>query len=296
MYGIPYKGSKRKLAQEILNFIKERHPDCEYFYDLFGGGGAVSLCASNIFNNVFYNELDSGVANLFNFLLNNNVPDNWYQWVCREKFHGEKNLPTPYGGMIKQCWSFGNNGDSYLFSEYNENLKRPLHNVIVNLCENSLKELEDRHSIQIPNELLSGDVPINQRRLDTMRYVKSKIGRIDLEPLERLQQLKVLQQLEKFPHLKNITCTNLSYEAVPIDTPPENTIIYIDPPYRDTAKYSHSIDYDNLWAWVKDSPYTIYISEYECPFNLVYSIPHKSCFSATNNSKPVKEKLFCNKG
>ena len=43
MIGIPYMGSKRKLASEIVSFILERHPKTKYVWDLFGGGGAISF-------------------------------------------------------------------------------------------------------------------------------------------------------------------------------------------------------------------------------------------------------------
>lgn len=38
MAGIPYMGSKRKLAHRIVDVIFNRH-NSEKFYDLFGGGG-----------------------------------------------------------------------------------------------------------------------------------------------------------------------------------------------------------------------------------------------------------------
>ena len=41
--GIPYMGSKRKLASDILHFITSRHNNIDTFYDLFGGGGSVLL-------------------------------------------------------------------------------------------------------------------------------------------------------------------------------------------------------------------------------------------------------------
>ena len=50
MEGIPYMGSKRKLAHRIVDVIFNRH-NSEKFYDLFGGGGAVSFAALSQFNN-----------------------------------------------------------------------------------------------------------------------------------------------------------------------------------------------------------------------------------------------------
>lgn len=58
--GIPYMGSKRKLASDILHFITSRHTGLTDFYDLFGGGGSVSFTAIRDYRfNVHYNELNS---------------------------------------------------------------------------------------------------------------------------------------------------------------------------------------------------------------------------------------------
>lgn len=40
-YGIPYMGSKNRIAEWILNHI----PSADNFYDLFCGGCAVTHCA-----------------------------------------------------------------------------------------------------------------------------------------------------------------------------------------------------------------------------------------------------------
>jgi site-specific DNA-adenine methylase len=66
---IPYMGSKRKLASEILHFITSRHNGLTDFYDLFGGGGAVSFTAIKDYRfNVHYNELNSHIFHLVEYL------------------------------------------------------------------------------------------------------------------------------------------------------------------------------------------------------------------------------------
>lgn len=52
-YGIPYMGSKQKLVDKIVPFILNRHPDTTHFYDLFGGGGSISLYARRIGDGVY---------------------------------------------------------------------------------------------------------------------------------------------------------------------------------------------------------------------------------------------------
>ena len=61
MEGIPYMGSKRKLAHRIVDVIFNRH-NSEKFYDLFGGGGlfrqtAVSCCFLSLIINTLKNNL-----------------------------------------------------------------------------------------------------------------------------------------------------------------------------------------------------------------------------------------------
>lgn len=51
-YGIPYTGSKSKIADEIISVL----PSGDRFVDLFGGGAAMSECAllSGKYESVFY--------------------------------------------------------------------------------------------------------------------------------------------------------------------------------------------------------------------------------------------------
>ena len=50
-YGMPYMGNKSKVIEKL----QKHFPAAENFYDLFGGGGAVSHCVSQSgkFKNVF---------------------------------------------------------------------------------------------------------------------------------------------------------------------------------------------------------------------------------------------------
>ena len=72
------------------------------------------------------------------------------------------------------------------------------------------------------------------------------------------------------------------------------TIIYLDPPYFNTAKYQKDICYEAFLNYVKNSPYKIYMSSYSLPFNLVKTFEHRSTLSSIANNK-VKENLYCNR-
>jgi hypothetical protein len=65
--GLPYMGSKRKLAGKIVDTIlRDQGGKIERFYDLFGGGGSVSFAALSrpSIGEVYYNEINAGVVSL----------------------------------------------------------------------------------------------------------------------------------------------------------------------------------------------------------------------------------------
>lgn len=83
---------------------------------------------------------------------------------------------------------------------------------------------------------------------------------------------------------------------------PDNSIIYCDPPYKDTKQYSTSanFDHDRFWEWCRQKSkqgHTVFISEYQAPadFRCVWEKPLKSSLSANGmigGNKNSVEKLF----
>jgi site-specific DNA-adenine methylase len=265
---VPYMGSKRKLAPQILNHIIQQNPNCKYIYDLFGGGGAVSFMALQYpqIKTVFYNELNTGVCELLRKIQKNGVTDDFYQWIDRETFNKHKNDNTWFSGLVKTCWSFGNNQKCYLFGKEVEEIKREAHFYL--FANGYNKTVATRVAL------------IKQFKQD-----KNIIGEFEVERLQSLESLERLESLE---------ISNLSYEQVKITTPISETVIYLDPPYKSTVKYQHDINHNYLLEWIKASPYKIYLSSYE--FYGLYechSMQHRSTLSSTANNR-VEEKLFCN--
>ena len=296
MLGIPYMGSKRKLAKPIIDYIVANNPKAVYFYDLFGGGGAISFEAlkRKQFKKVFYNELNTGVCELLKKIRTDGVTPEFYKWVSREEFDTHKNDDTWYGGLLATCWSFGGNQRSYLFSAKIEEDKRLLHEVVVNKCKVARTALKERTGLYIEDNYLE-DTDIQKRRIKVMQLVKAQIGRCDLQQLQQLEQLQQLQRLERLQRLEQLEINNKSAFDFPIDTDPEETVIYLDPPYENTADYQESLSHKELYAWIeKNSDFKIYLSSYASPLPLVAEFMHRSTLSATANNKVV-EKLFCNK-
>ena len=136
--GIPYMGSKRKLASEILKVITQRHEGISDFYDLFGGGGSVSFTAVKNYNfKTHYNELNRHIFSLVEYLKNNKILEpKFYEWIDRETFFEQINKSNEdadwFSGYVMSCWSFGNNQKSYLYGENIQEDKFHAHNLIVN--------------------------------------------------------------------------------------------------------------------------------------------------------------------
>lgn len=307
--GIPYMGSKRKIAKPLIDYMLNSNPNAKYFYDLFGGGGAMSFEAlqRKRFKKVFYNEFNEAIVNLLIKIKTDGVTSEFYEWIDRETFNKYKDENCWKSGLVKTCWSFGNNQNGYLFGSNIEENKRLLHEIIVNRCNASRKQFEAITGLYIDNFYLKSD-GIQDRRIKIQNLFsnmdkdfKNKIKdyanivgsvRSISQQLERMQQLERLQRVQQLEHLE---LTNLSYEQVKIETPINETIIYCDPPYKGTEKYQKNIDHEKFLEWIKNSPYKIYVSSYEFDLPCVFELSHRSSLSATNNSKKVVEKLFCNK-
>lgn len=279
--GIPYMGSKRKIAREIVNYILEYNPNCKYFYDLFGGGGAISLEALQRVNHVFYNDLNTGVVELFK-MISKTIPRKCYEWVSREKFFECYKDSDWYGGYVKSCWSFANDQQHYLYGKSIEEFKMKLHEIVVN------KSMEYANEYNIPLEFLNYST-IEERRLGVRRLGVRRLGE-----LEHLERLNLLIKINKFLTTvdREITFSNLSYEQIEIDTPTEETVIYLDPPYKGTRKYQLDANHEQLYSYIESSPYKVYLSEYDSPLRVVKEINHISTFK---NNKRVVERLYCNR-
>ena len=295
---VPYMGSKNKIALPLLKEMLNVKPNARYFYDLFGGGGSMSFAASEIGLIAHYNELQTSLVEFIDYVfdrLKNGLigqyglfPDDFYDFIDRDEFMRLRDDDSIKGQFARICYSFGNNQKDYLFGRNIEPQKHLVHNIVMFRCEESLKKMNGLLGLDIK----ISDLPTwNERRLDFRRQVKDK----RYEQLERLQQLQQLQQLERLEPV--FTTTNLSYKDVKINTPIDETIIYLDPPYRNTTKYieGKDFDYKELDQWFLDNKYTCFMSEYNAPHSAIYEIDKTSLLDHSKEKRVVvKEKLFWN--
>lgn len=255
-YGVPYKGSKNAIARWVVDNL----PAGERLVDLFAGGCAVTHCAalSGKWKSFLVNDIND-IPQMFVDAIHGKYKDD-YRWVSREEFFLLKEA-DPY---IRQCWSFGFGGNSYLYSKEVEAYKKAVH---YSLTAKTVHEryVWHRRAVRELIELL------NNRLLDLKHSG-------DCENLERLQSLESLQS---------------DYRAVPLR---DGDIVYCDIPYRGTsAEYCKGFDYEAFYDWCAAQTVPVYISEYTMPeerFECVAQIERCGHLSATNNANRKMEKLF----
>jgi site-specific DNA-adenine methylase len=307
--GIPYMGSKRKLASDILQKITQRHSGITDFYDLFGGGGSISFTAIRDYRfKVHYNELNKHIYSLVQYLKDNKeLEPKFYEWVTREEFHKQINKTNEeadwYSGFVMSCWSFGNSQSSYLYGADIEQQKRMLHELIVNKCKKSILEFEKITEVKVEDYFLRGD-NVQERKNQFTRILKKletnqfyRTFNQDIQNQTLFQQLARIQHLgaiQNLQNLQNLQITNTSYENVLIN-PNGNPIIYCDIPYKGTGEYKEGgFNHDAFYEWFANLDYPCYLSEYDAPFEKIEMFAHRSSLSATNNKKKVFESIFWN--
>ena len=305
-YGLPYKGSKNKLAPKIF----ELFPQKKNFYDLFCGGCAMTHYGMlhNKFEKFIINDINPMCPTLFVYAINGKFK-NEIRWISREDF---LNSNEPY---VKYCWSFGNNLRSYLYGEEIEPYKKACHYAIVFDDFSLIKELCPE-VYGVTKEALNGIKNIKKRRLafgpSVIKELK-RLGDWDLvqnnplyksahwrsgkldgknNDLERLQSLERLERLQSLESLQRLEQFSTDYQNVEIY---KDSVIYCDIPYEGTEVYNGiDFDFERFYSWCEKQTEPVFISSYKMPedrFVCIATFEHRSTLSATANNK-VLEKVF----
>lgn len=270
---MPYMGSKNQIAKWVIEHL----PKKENLYDLFGGGGAITHCAyeSGKFENIIYNEKNELVFNGFKMAVGGGYKHE-NRWISREEFNKLKNK-DPY---VAICFSFGNDLRSYAYSKDKEKYKKALHYAI---CYSDFSFLENL-GVNIDHNLAG--------RLKITSAIKELSCLESFKRLQRLQSLERLESLESLERLQHLDLTNKDYADVQIK---ENSVIYCDPPYKNTHKYRVDFNYENFYEWCGKQKQLVIISEYAMPQDRFICIAEKekrSLMCKDDNTTKKIEKLF----
>ena len=101
---------------------------------------------------------------------------------------------------------------------------------------------------------------------------------------------------KQIPNLQGVEFRSGDYRDLQV---PEESIIYCDPPYANTAEYRRSLNHDEFWQWCRERVYDghkVYISEYQAPedFVKIWEKPLRNNMSS--DKRKATEKLFIYEG
>ena len=291
-YGLPYRGSKSRIAPEIVGHL----PSGAVFYDLFCGGCAVTHAAmlSGRWARFVVNDLQGDMTELFVNAANGKYR-NEDRWISREDFLSQKDADA----YVRVCWSFGNNGKSYLYGRAIEPYKRALHHAVVfgdfaplselcpevvDSCRAALSGVEERSARRVEigravvRWLKANGTPEMLLNNPLYKSCRFKQGR-----LERLERLQSLERLERY---------STDYRDVPIE---DGGVVYCDPPYKGAGGYvTGAFDHDAFYDWVRNAEFPVYVSEYSMPedFIPVWEKPVAVLANQKGSDGKVTERLY----
>lgn len=98
-------------------------------------------------------------------------------------------------------------------------------------------------------------------------YIKQRMQRLQnlqlFESMQRLQSLQRLQNMQNLQSLQSLQSLQKSYDEVHIE---ENSVIYCDPPYNNTAQYvTGDFDTNAFFEWCRKQTELVVVSEYDAP-------------------------------
>lgn len=273
IYGLPYRGSKNKIAKWIVDLL----PPGKVFVDLFSGGGAIThaVLLSGKWKHIIMNDANGWSPMLFMQAVKGELSKR-NDWVSRDRFIKEKDIDP----FIKLFWSFWNDGESYLYGKHIEPLKKAAHLAIYEDDYRALKELG------VTDITLNGkDIykRYQQYRKQMSHYwqngkctLQQKIKRI--ESIERLKRLESIERLESL----SISISYKDYKKVYI---PKDAIIYCNPPYANTncgKCYCDEFNHEEFYQWALKIP-NLFVSEYYMPEPFVQIAEKKKTVQCGNN-------------
>jgi hypothetical protein len=123
-FGIPYKGSKSAIARDIVDAL----PAGTRLVDLFCGGCAVTDYArrnTGKYSEFLVNDIDRRNPAVFMKAIAGGFMDE-DRWISRDDFFRLKETDD----YARICFSFGNNGRTYLYGPQIEPYKQAIHHIV----------------------------------------------------------------------------------------------------------------------------------------------------------------------
>ena len=257
-YGMPYMGSKSKIAEWVVSKL----PPADVWIEPFAGGCAVTHAAmlSGKYKKFIINDITDS-AKVFVDAISGKFK-NEDRWISREDFFRLKDNDA----YARLCFSFGNDQKTYCYGKDIEPYKRAFHYAVLFNDFKPFLEL----GIDIPKDLFSESMSRYDRRIRLKKFlIKLREDRHagDLQSLQSLQSLESLERLQSLESLERLQSLQDDYRNVPIPTD-LSYIIYCDPPYKGTASYIDEFNHEEFYEWAMGQN-NCFISEYNMPEQFV---------------------------
>lgn len=284
LYGLPYKGSKNKIAKKIVDML----PSATHFYDLFCGGCAISHYAMTTgkYQHIHINDINPMCPQFFVDCLDGKY-NNDDRWISREDFFRLKDS-DPFVAFV---WSFGNNLRDYLYGRKIEPWNKALHYLLY-FRDASLVRVFD-----CDMEYISHIENIEDRYAAIRSHLKSTFHwKNELRNYCRHRRCVNMYAQRESATIEGIkSCIGTSSCDYSDFTFEKDSIIYCDIPYKDTNCYGKDkFDYERFYEWCSLQEHPVFISEYDMPadrFVAIAEISHTSHLCATSVKK-TKERIF----
>ena len=238
-YGLPYQGSKSRIAEWVVSCLPPSHT----LVDLFAGGCAVTHAAllSGKWETIIANDVTDSVK-VFCAAINGEF-DGYSLCPARDEWLKYRDEDT----AMALLHSFGNDKTTYLWSEELEAVKRPASLMV------SAPSLWERYQWY-------------HRFIDALDGYLNNGGTIDgtTRRLTNREGVERLVQLERVSRLQGLQGLQGDYRLLAI---PDGATVYADPPYRGTPNSSRygAFDFDAFDAWLGGVDFPVFVSEYDCP-------------------------------
>lgn len=276
-YGLPYKGSKNSIAQKIVDAL----PNGKSFCDACCGGGAILMASalSGKYERVTGYDINEAIVGLIRATMiyfgtidyEHDLPS-----VDRKAFFEARNRSAGIiDWLVRYCYSFGNDGQTFLWSDETHEGFRLLEEAIRG------ETLDDR--VRAMQEL--------SKRKDALELMSR------VEPFVRLRRIKKVEQT--MMERKTTTCIDAGVKSMFDVDYDQFDVIYFDPPYKNTKGYFKiKFDYnkfEELISGLRNKGKRVFVSEYSQPtdgFACVAEFSKQVLINKTGNTAGVERLYF----
>ena len=267
-YGLPYMGSKSKIAEWVVSNL----PSADIWIEPFAGGCAVTHAAilSGKYKHFIINDITDSTKTFIYAIKGGFKNEN--RWISREDFFRLKDT-DPY---VRICFSFGNDQRTYCYGDI-EPYKRAFHYAVFN----DFKPFAELR-ILIPDCVLNGCKNTYEKRLRIKKFL------IQIRKDKHAGDLQSLERLERLQSLGNLQSLQGDYKTISIPTD-KSYVIYCDPPYKNTSSYLDNFNHEEFYKWALKQD-NCYISEYNMPDSFVrIALKSELSLKAATGYRKMKE-------